>query len=445
MISSQIGEVARIVHFLRKYLVNRTVASCQAFEDTIVYGKVGTSAAAFSKAVEGKKVIGVGQQGKYFYLTFDSPPHSVLHLGMTGWIKFSAEETGYYRKATAEGQKPEEWPPNPKWTKWLLKCEAEGDRAAVEVAFVDARRLARIRVVDCDADKIREVSPLKENGPDPVIDKEILTAEWLADLLRRKKVPVKALLLDQANISGIGNWVADEILYQARLHPEQYSNTFDDEQIKTLHDQLISVCTTACELLADSEKFPKEWLMKHRWDKGKKGAENKLPNGAKIEHITVGGRTSAIVPSVQKKTGPIASGVKSEDIDKKADVEKKIGKSKKRKVEVEEEEEKQEEKEGEEEEQEDEEEEEVMPTKKRRGEKPDVKLPVTSGSAKSLMKKAAKGKKPKIGPSKVEAELEGQQSPEPKRSTTKKAKPTRKGEEKLATLGSRRSSRNKAS
>jgi formamidopyrimidine-DNA glycosylase len=44
-------------------------------------------------------------------------------------------------------------------------------------------------------------------GPDPVIDKDILTVEWLANKLRSKKVPVKALLLDQANISGIGNWV----------------------------------------------------------------------------------------------------------------------------------------------------------------------------------------------------------------------------------------------
>jgi formamidopyrimidine-DNA glycosylase len=49
---------------------------------------------------------------------------------------------------------------------------------------------------------------LKENGPDPVIDRDIVTEEWLVEKIRSKKVPVKALLLDQANISGIGiGWV----------------------------------------------------------------------------------------------------------------------------------------------------------------------------------------------------------------------------------------------
>ena len=52
--------------------------------------------------------------------------------------------------------------------------------------------------------------------------------------------------------------------------------------------------------------------MKHRWGKGKKGDTNRLPNGAKIEFVTVGGRTSAVVPSVQKKTGPVAGDVKKE-------------------------------------------------------------------------------------------------------------------------------------
>ena len=77
----------------------------------------------------------------------------------------------------------------------------------VEAAFTDSRRFGRIRLVDCPGDDIRNYSPLKENGPDPVIDKDIFTAEWLEKKMNSKKVPIKALMLDQANISGIGNWV----------------------------------------------------------------------------------------------------------------------------------------------------------------------------------------------------------------------------------------------
>lgn len=98
------------------------------------------------------------------------------------------------------------------------------------------------------------------------------------------------------------------MLYQAKIHPEQYSNTLTDTHITNLHDALIDVCTIACETLADSSKFPDTWLMKHRWNKGKKDS-NVLPNGEKIIHLKVGGRTSAVVPSVQKKTGPVAGDV----------------------------------------------------------------------------------------------------------------------------------------
>ena len=102
-------------------------------------------------------------------------------------------------------------------------------------------------------------------------------------------------------------------MYQAKLHPEQYSNTFSDAQVKTLHDAMMYVCDTAVETLAESDRFPEDWLMKHRWSKGKKDG-GKLPNGEKITFLKVGGRTSAIVPSVQKKTGAVA-GESLEDVD----------------------------------------------------------------------------------------------------------------------------------
>lgn len=106
-------------------------------------------------------------------------------------------------------------------------------------------------------------------------------------------------------------------MYQARLHPEQYSNTFSNAQVKRLHDAMMTVCDTAVANLAESDRFPKDWLMKHRWGKGKKDG-GKLPTGEKIIFLKVGGRTSAVVPSVQKKTGAVAgdlsgSGVGSDE------------------------------------------------------------------------------------------------------------------------------------
>ncbi|KAL1585231.1 hypothetical protein WHR41_05833 [Cladosporium halotolerans] len=404
----EIGEVARVLHHLRRHTLHRTIATCTAHDDPIVYGKVGTSAAAFQSAVSGRTITGAGQQGKYFYLTFDRPPHAVMHLGMTGWVKVSSEETGYYRskkeKEMEEKGEAGEWPP--KYCKFVLGFEKEEEgegqgREAVEVAFVDPRRLARIRLVECAEGEVRNVSPLKENGPDPVVDGEVFTVGFLGALMGRKKVPVKALLLDQGNISGIGNWVADEVLYQARIHPEQYSNTFDEEQIKRLHEAIVYVCTTACETLADSEKFPETWLMKYRWDKGKKDG-NVLPNGEKIVHLKVGGRTSAIVPSVQKKTAAVAGDVSSAEVSET----EKPAKGRKRKVKAEEE---------------DEEEEEEQ--------KPAGKKTTARG----------KGKVNGVKAEQTEEDADGGAEQKPK-----KTKAAAKKAEKPATPGSRRSTRTKA-
>ena len=195
----ELAEIHRIVHFIRQHLVGKTLSKVQAQNDDIVFGKVGTSASEFQKAMQGKQIMGAGQQGKYFWITMSSPPHAVMHFGMAGWLKIKDADTYYYR---SDKPADKEWPP--KYWKFLLETS---DEPKTEAAFVDARRLARIRLVDCPADDIRNHTPLKENGPDPVTDKDIVNEAWLKEKVGKKKVPIKALLLDQANISGIGNWM----------------------------------------------------------------------------------------------------------------------------------------------------------------------------------------------------------------------------------------------
>lgn len=212
----------------------------------------------------------------------------------------------------------EQWPP--KFWKFHIKTEGKPE---VEVAFTDARRFGRVRLVDCPGAEIRKYSPLKENGPDPVVDTDRFTEEYLRGKMKARHVPVKALLLDQAMISGIGNWVADETLYQAKLHPEQYSDSFSDAEIAELYKNIRYVCQTAVDKLGDSDQFPEHWLFNYRWGKGGKGASSKLPNGEKLAFITVGGRTSCYAPAVQKKTGQVVAGAKDEPIKEESDAEEK--------------------------------------------------------------------------------------------------------------------------
>lgn len=131
-------------------------------------------------------------------------------------------------------------------------------------------------------------------------------------------------------LTSVNNQV-DEILFQAAIHPAQKGSTLSVSQLLELHKQITTVVNTAVAVNADHAQFPKNWLFKYRWGKGRRNepATFTLPDGtlATVIHQTVGGRTSAIVESVQKLLGEVASdtedGVKEESEGEEEEVKKK--------------------------------------------------------------------------------------------------------------------------
>ncbi|KAJ7962827.1 Formamidopyrimidine-DNA glycosylase [Quillaja saponaria] len=109
------------------------------------------------------------------------------------------------------------------------------------------------------------------SGPDALL--EPMTVDEFTESLSKRKIAVKALLLDQSFIAGIGNWIADEVLYQ--------------------------VIEKAVEVGADSSQFPTNWIFHSRENKPGRA----FVDGKKIDFITAGGRTSAYVPELQKLSG----------------------------------------------------------------------------------------------------------------------------------------------
>ena len=141
--------------------------------------------------------------------------------------------------------------------------------------------------------------------------------------MKSRHVPIKALLLDQATLSGIGNWVGDEVLYQAKLHPEQYCDEFNDKQVGELYRAIHYVCQLAVDKLGDSDEFPEDWMFHYRWDNRPSAPTSHLPNGEKLAFLKVGGRTSCYAPNVQKKSGHVPSGIKEEPVVSDAETEAK--------------------------------------------------------------------------------------------------------------------------
>ena len=123
--------------------------------------------------------------------------------------------------------------------------------------------------------------------------------ESVVDKLMNRKKGIKGLLLDQrAVVSGVGNWVADEILYRSRIHPDQAYLTKDEAE--KLVQEMHSVLSEAVECLKKGNDFPKQWLFHYRWRLGGSGNTSKDHHGKTIHFIQSGGRSSAIIPSLQK-------------------------------------------------------------------------------------------------------------------------------------------------
>jgi formamidopyrimidine-DNA glycosylase len=147
-----------------------------------------------------------------------------------------------------------------------------------KLAFCDPRRMGRIRIKQ----EPLLSPPISSLAPDPLIDGP-LSKEQFVIKLAKCTAPIKSILLDQEKLCcGIGNWVADEVLYQASIHPETPGNVIAScvSDVARLVDTIHSILEQAVEANADDSAFPPDWLFHRRWGKGK-GVEgvNTMRNG----------------------------------------------------------------------------------------------------------------------------------------------------------------------
>lgn len=258
-------------------------------DDRIVFDR--DDPADFRKAIEGAKVRGSGRKGKYFWLELDRRPWPVFHLGMSGNVEIRKGRGGF---AKAWGgvklwSEPKRLDRDAKFLPYCrLRLVADD---GTEVAITDPRRFGRIRLAE---DPVNE-APISLLGFDPLLD--FPSARELAVFLAKRRAPIKAVLLDQGLFAGVGNWIADEVLFQARLSPHRLASKLSLAEVGVLRAKVISVVKKSISVDADYDRYPKSWLFHHRWGKTKDASTSRKQ---KIVHDTIGGRTTAWVPSVQK-------------------------------------------------------------------------------------------------------------------------------------------------
>ena len=241
----------------------------------------GVTDSEIRQALSNRIVCAARRRGKHIWLELDKRPWPCFHLGMTG--VFHTADTKPFKLATNHVVNKKQWPPQ--FTKLHLFL-SNGS----ELVMTNKRRLGRIRLRQ---DPTGE-PPISQLGFDPLLDLPSLEkfSEWLAG----RSAAIKSLLLDQSFSAGVGNWIADEVLYQAKIAPRRPANQLSNSEIKIIRLQLRHIIETAVQANADASKFPKTWLFHRRWNKN---ANSRLA-GHPIEFITVAGRTTAWVPELQR-------------------------------------------------------------------------------------------------------------------------------------------------
>lgn len=276
----ELPEVEAARQTIRRALVGSPITEVFIPDDPILLRN--TPAEAVRETLQGATVMDVGRKGKYWWLELDRTPWVFGHLGMTGQVlDFNSEPFRYARKRKAFDENGE-----PRWVKMDLRT-ADGRR----LAFTDARRLGHLWLAESP-----EADPrMARLGPDA--HEDLPDDEAFFKRLHRRKAPIKAVLLDQAFLAGIGNYLADEVMFQARVAPHRLASELSEEETGRVRAALRDILDHAVKVGADYEHFPEDWLFHHRWG-GDKGAQEF--GGYAIQRDTIGGRTTAWVPDLQK-------------------------------------------------------------------------------------------------------------------------------------------------
>ena len=171
----------------------------------------------FVLGLRGSRVLEVNRRGKYILVPLiDDEGRSktfILHLGMTGGL-------GVYPKSKT---------PDP-MVRHTFSLD-DGD----ELRFVDGRKFGKLWLVDDPAEVLPPLSPEPLDGG--------LTADWLAKSFEGRKVPIKALLLEQSVVAGMGNIYADESLYLAAISPLRMAGELSGQDIEQLQQSIVGALT----------------------------------------------------------------------------------------------------------------------------------------------------------------------------------------------------------
>ena len=202
----ELPEVETVVRGLRAPLVGRTIQSVWYDWAKVIQTP---SPEQFAARIQGQTVRAVNRRAKYILCELD---HDILaiHLKMTGRL---------YVVDQSNNQRDDQWV--------HIRFDLDHDK---QLRFSDARKFGRVYL----ASSVEEIAP--DLGPEPLVD--AFTVAVLQERLRNRHKQIKALLLDQTFVAGVGNIYADESLHRAGIHPLRAADSLTEAEIARLYETI---------------------------------------------------------------------------------------------------------------------------------------------------------------------------------------------------------------
>ena len=272
----ELPEVETIKNDLRATVLGRRIVGVYVIDPRLV---VYPSLREFEAGLQGQEIVGVDRRAKYLLIRLSSGKILVVQLMVTGQLLLVS---------------PEE--PRKKSTRLLFDLD-DGRQLRLN----DASHLARMNLVD--ESELNQRLPLAELGPEAISDE--FTLDYFRSKLQGTRRQIKALLLDQRVVSGIGNIYADESLFAARIHPLRPASSLSPDEIERLYHSIRSILKAAIALRGTTTRSYRDVL-------GRKGGYQALLKVVAragrpcigcpgiVEKILAAGRETYYCPSCQK-------------------------------------------------------------------------------------------------------------------------------------------------
>ena len=207
----ELPEVETIKNELLPHILGHQVNGVTLFWEGIVRQPAVDS---FLSRLVGQRIDGLERCGKYLLFSLSSGEILVIHLRMTGSLLLKANM------------------PDDRFIRAIIHLDG-----GVDIYFRDPRKFGRMWLVGDKRDILNKL------GPEPLEDG--FTAEVLAQRLHNRVAPIKALLLDQSFVAGIGNMYADEALFAAGIHPLRAGGSLPRNEVARLYSTIKQVLTAA--------------------------------------------------------------------------------------------------------------------------------------------------------------------------------------------------------